>query len=653
MKKIAAGVICVLAATTHINAQTSISDDWDAKPVMHTIDSAFAKAEAVIIDQDIKLEYKEIEKKGYTYRKLHRLVKVLDEKGIESFNKMNFPTVEGIEIITLKARTILPDGKVFEVTKDKMKTSKNDNGSSELVFAMEGVEKNAEIELLYEYRKPVALFGIETYQYSMPVMHAGFMLISPKRLVYEGRGYNGFPDTHDSVTDDTRYVIANKNHIPPLQNEVYSFYDANRMRVDYKISYLPEEKMGVRMFTWQDLVKRIYDATYQVVDKETKAVTKYLETLGVNESDPEADKIKKIENGIKNNITLYKEIADANSWRIDNIINKKSATETGINRLFAACFLQAGVTAEIGITSDRTQAQFDNNFENWNQMENYVFYFPKQGKFLYPTGTYYRYPFVPASMLTNKGLFCKLMKLGDISNAIADVRPIVPMNYADSKSNIDATISFNNEMEAKTDIVYSFAGYSAFGLREAAVLLPKDKIKELVQSVVGIADGKPENILTYSLANEAFENYTTGVPMRVVATVNTPQLVEKAGPKYILKIGDVIGRQEELYQNTERKLPMDISYPHSLNRTITVVIPAGYKVLNPETININADFKNSEGVATAGFHSSYAIDGNKLTVTITEFYSQLHYEVTDYEAYRKVINASADFNKVNLLLSNK
>lgn len=653
MKKIAAGAICLLAATTHINAQSFTFDEWETKPVMHTIDTTFAKAGSVIINQDVKIEYKEIDKKAYTYRTMHRLVKVLDEKGIESFNKMNFPTVEGIDIITLKARTILPNGKIFEITKDKIKTSKSDNGVSELVFAMEGVEKNAEIELLYVYRKPVALFGVETYQYSMPVMHAGFMIVSPKRLVYEGKGYNGFPDTHDSVTDDMRYVIANKNNITALQNEEYSFYDANRMRVDYKISYLPEEKNGVRMFTWQDLVKRMYENNYKVVEKETKAVTKYLETLGVSETDGELDKIKKIENGIKNSITLYKEIADPNAWRIDNIISKKSATETGINRLFAACFLQAGVNAELGITTDRFQAQFDNEFENWNQMEDYVFYFPKQGKFLYPTGTYHRYPYVPSSMLTNKGLFCKLMKLGDISNAIADVRTITPMPHTESGSNIDATISFNADMEAKTDITYSFAGYSAYGMREAAILLPKDKIKEFVQGIVSICDNKPENLLNYTIANEAFENYSAGKPMLVTATVNTPQLVEKAGPKYILKIGDVIGRQAEMYQNTERKLPMDIAFPHSLNRTITVVIPDGYKVLNPETININAEFKNAEGVATTAFHSSYTIEGNKLVVTIMEFYAQLHYEVKDYEPYRKVINASADFNKVNLLLSNK
>ncbi len=653
MKRITAGIICLIASSTVSTAKPTSIDQWADKPVMHKVDSDFANADAVIIDQSVKLEFKDIDKQVYTYRTLHRLVKVLDEKGIESFNKMNFPTYEGVEIITLKARTILPDGRVFEVTKDKMKTAKGDDGSSEIVFAMEGVEKNAEIELIYCYKRAVSLFGTESYQFSIPVMHAGFELQSPKRLVYEGKGYNGFPDTHDSVADYlVRYSTADKYHIPALENEVYSFNDLNRMRIDYKVSYLPEERANVRMFTWQDLVKRMYDNTYQVNDKEKKAVEKYLITLGVNDKDTDLEKIKKIENGIKNNITYYKEIADENAWRIDNIIAKKSATESGLNRLFAACFLQAGVACELGVTSDRFQSVFDNEFENWNLMENYVFYFPSQKKFLFPTGTYYRFPVVPSSMLSNKGVFCKLMSIGDVTNAIADIRTITPLPVVESFNNVDATITFNEDMEAKTDVIYSFSGYCATGIREAAVLLPKDKIKDFVQSIVSLCD-KPEHLLKYSLANEAFENYYDGRPLQFIATVSTPQLTEKAGPKYILKIGDVIGKQEELYQNTNRKLPIDISYPHSLNRTITVIIPDGYKVLNPETININAEMKDADGKPTCGFHSSYTLVGNKLVVTINEFYAQLHYAVTDYEAYRKVINASADFNKVNLLLSNK
>lgn len=129
--------------------------------------------------------------------------------------------------------------------------------------------------------------------------------------------------------------------------------------------------------------------------------------------------------------------------------------------------------------------------------------------------------------------------------------------------------------------------------------------------------------------------------------------MEKAGPKYIFRLGDLIGRQSELYQKSERKLPVDMPYSHSLNRTLTVSIPDGYTVVNPEVIKMKTEIKEESGTVTTGFASDYKLEGNQLIVNITEFYSQLHFPVSDYEPFRKVINASADFNKVSIILTKK
>jgi len=650
MKKNIAYLFSFFAATLSAHAQTTITTDWDEKPAMHSVADAFLGSGAVFIEDDVKIEYKDENDKLWAYRTMHRIVKVLDEKGIEGFNKMSIPTYDGKEIQVLKARTILPNGKVFEVTKDKMKVSKGDDGSSEIVFAMEGVEKNAEIELVFCDKKPFNLFGEETFQFSIPVMHAVFELSAPERLQFEEKGYNGFPTAKDTLIDNTRFISVSKSLIPAVGTEVYGFSSANRMRAEYKLSYLPNEQEHVRQYTWKDLAKRLYENSYGLSEKEKSAVEKYISSIGVNSTDNEVDKIRKIEGSIKNNITLYKEIDDDNAGRADVIIAKKSATETGLIRLFAACFVAAGVNHELGISTDRTEHFFDSEFENWNNMEYYVFYFPDLKSFLYPAGPYIRYPLVPNQLLTNKGVFLKLTKLGDVTNAIADIRTINPLPATASHINIDAAISFNPDMDAMADATYSFDGYPAIAIREEAVLLPKEQLKDLIGNIVNIAD-KPENIIKYSMANEAFDNYYDNKPFQVIATVKAPQLVEKAGNKYILKIGDVIGRQTELYQDLERKQPLDLDYPHYLNRTITVTIPDGYKILNPETINIHAEFKDADGKVTSGFSSDYKLEGNKLTVNIVEFYSQLHMQVSDYEAFRKVINASADFNKVNLLLA--
>jgi hypothetical protein len=126
--------------------------------------------------------------------------------------------------------------------------------------------------------------------------------------------------------------------------------------------------------------------------------------------------------------------------------------------------------------------------------------------------------------------------------------------------------------------------------------------------------------------------------------------MEKAGPKYLFKLGDVIGRQVEMYQEKERKLPIDIAYPHTLYRTITLNIPDGYKVSNPESIKMMVEHKSPSGEQTMAFISDYKMDGKKMLITVKEFYNQVHYPASDIEIFKKVINAAADFNKVVLVL---
>jgi hypothetical protein len=136
----------------------------------------------------------------------------------------------------------------------------------------------------------------------------------------------------------------------------------------------------------------------------------------------------------------------------------------------------------------------------------------------------------------------------------------------------------------------------------------------------------------------------------VLTTVlQSPKLMEKAGPKYLFKVGELIGRQVEMYQDEHRSLPIEVEYPHSLPRTLRIRIPDGYKVVNPEAVRIKELF-NEGGKDIAGFVSDYKMEGNELVVSINEFYGQTSYPISRYETFRKVINAAADFNKVVLVL---
>ena len=104
-----------------------------------------------------------------------------------------------------------------------------------------------------------------------------------------------------------------------------------------------------------------------------------------------------------------------------------------------------------------------------------------------------------------------------------------------------------------------------------------------------------------------------------------------------------------MYQEKKRQLPVLIQYPHALDRVIVFTIPKGYQVKNPEDLNMHV----TDAGETMGFISSYTSKDAELTVTLHEFYKQIAYPLYKFEDFRKVVNASADFNKIVLVLEKK
>jgi hypothetical protein len=52
---------------------------------------------------------------------------------------------------------------------------------------------------------------------------------------------------------------------------------------------------------------------------------------------------------------------------------------------------------------------------------------------------------------------------------------------------------------------------------------------------------------------------------------------------------------------------------------------------------------------TAQFATNYTINGQNVTIMVREFYTKSEYTTKNYEAFRKVINAAADFSKTVLV----
>ncbi len=639
----------LLAAALTSQAQYEFPLRWESNPSLHQVPDSFANESAVFVLDRRYIQYNSEGGSGFTFRSVHRIIKVLDDKGIESFNKITIPTGPANKVDKVRARTILPDGSTREISMDKIRLTTSEEGGQEYAFAMEGVTKGAEIEYLYTEKRAFNMFGAESFQFGIPVMKGELTLECHEKLRFEFKGYNGLPETIDTVIDGRNFYYVKAENVPALEEEPFSFYDVRRKLLSYKLAYAKGEQGDSRLFTWDELAKRIASDYYDFSDKDRKIVGKFLKGLGIQESDSEEKKIRKIEETLKTTIVINDNLSDPGFLQFDKIIEKKTTTEGAFIRFFLACLEVAGVEHEYGVTSNRFEFPLDEKFENWRFLDFSVVYFPNLDKYLSPSAVFYRMPFVPTAIIENKGIFCKRVKLGNFNSAVASIRKIPSLPLQMHNHDIDAVIRFTEDMTPRVAITHYLSGYSAMGLREAFVLVPRERRQELVHNVIDLGSVK-EDIGRFDVKNEDFENYYDNRPLEVVAEINAAKLLEKAGPKYLFKIGDVIGRQSEMYQEKPRKLPLEMPFPHGLKRSITLEIPKGYKVANPEILRYAVNHKTPGGKETMAFTSDYKVEGNQLKITVNEFYSEISYPLTELQVFKNVINAAADFNKLVLVL---
>lgn len=647
-------ILCAIAFLCFLNVLSAQQlNDWEANPTIHKIKPIFARESAVILSDLRVQEYVQEEKNGLMLIVTNsRLVKVTKDKGVEAFNKIYLPVYNNAQIISLKARTILPNGKIVNLPDNKILDAEEE-GRAYKKFALEGVEKGSEIEYFYQIKKEASYFGLERFQSNIaPIEQANFVLITPDYLSFTIKGYNGFNVGKDSVVNKKRVVKASCTDILTVEDEKYGNKDANAKNVQFKFSYNLSKDKSVRIFTWNELAKNVYNNYTTYTDKESKAVDDFIKKTGIKESASEEEKIMQLENYIKTTINADKDGIGEDAEKLDKIVKNKVASNTGSNKLFVVCMEKLKINWQIVFPSKRDDIALDEDLENYRLIEDLVFYFPSTGHFLEPANVTMRYPFITAFWANTKGLFLEGTTIGKFKTALASFKdiPIQPME--ESLRDMIISLKFNTKMDSilmHTKQIYN--GYSAAEYRPIFAFTPADKLddisKEILKSV-----GKTDNIKNVKLEGGTFLNDNSRKPLTLEGDITTADLIEVAGKKMLLKIGEVIGPQVQMYQEKERQLPLSMNYPNVQDRTISLAIPDGYTIKNLSDLEMNITDK-AIGKETMGFISTYKLNGNNLLIKLHEFYSTTDYPASYLDPFTKVINASADFNKVVLILEKK
>ncbi|GAB4091652.1 DUF3857 domain-containing protein [Flaviaesturariibacter terrae] len=649
MKKIQL-LSCLLLAASFSQAQTPTYKkyEWTARPALHTVSGTNADEAAVFLNDDRLIEYS-IEKDGlYIYKTVHRLVHVNTDKGIESFNKVYLPFDEGIQMIDVKARTILPNGRIITLDEKNIKDIKEDDRSYK-IFALDGLAKGCEVEYYYTLKKYPSFFGREFLGYHIPVAASHFELVVPSGLKFDTRSYNGLPDVKDTVIGEKRYLTLDASNLKPMPDERYSMTDAHQQRVEFKLSYNLNKNKDERLFSWDELARKGNEIYSTASDKEVRKIRDLVQDAGVTASQSVQEKVVKLESFLKKNFNISENIDSDDADDLLKVIKGKNASEKAICKIFCIALAEAGVEYEIVLTGNRSNYVLDKKFENWNNARYLLLYFPALKKYVAPSETDYRFPFVPPTWAGAAGLFIVRTKLGNMVSAYAEMRNVALEDVQRSYSNIDVQAELDRNMDSlQIDIRQTYGGYMASNYRTPFVYFPADEHYKVVKQLVSSAS-QSEQIKSWEVKNKEFDQADPYTPFILQAKVNSSELVERAGSKIIIKVGMLIGEQAELYEEKERVTDVELAYPHSFRRVIDLKIPAGYTIQNLKDLALSQSHTEG-GKVQFDFVSTYKLENGVLHIEVNERYLGYFYPKNIFDVFKKVINAAADFNKVVLVL---
>ena len=630
----------VLFSAIAVHGQSIISYDWKEKPVRTQLTEAELKEPEVTVKLYHEMEYFFSPYSGIGKLDLiHRIIRLNNYEGIENNNKIYLPTNNLLDLKVYKARIIYEDGTTRELEEEDIKEVKDKEGNvSVLYYAIEGVTKGVDLEVLYGRMYRDGLSGERvTVQEEYSIRKAEYVIKVPYFLDLKFKSYNGLQEFKEEKEGGNNVYRLTLENLQPLEREKFSNYKTNQKSFLYKLQ--KNNQSGVSLYQYVDKNESLYETFYDSDVKE-KVILSYVKEIGIEGLSIE-EKVVKIERHIKNNIDVLNDAPDD----IKSILKENKASYTGIIRLYAEILQTLEIKHKMVNTSDRFEkGNFDEEYESYYYLDDLLFYISKTNKLLNPVDFTGRYPYVDEGFLANRGLFFSLIKVGKITSLISKVGDLKTLEKESNYQNFNAQVNFNDFENLLLDIEVENFGYFGNEAQKYYRFYGEEEHEETANEYLKVMD-EDAIVEEYSLENTTSDDIGVN-PLIVKGKVKTDKLMGLAGNNYLFKIGKVIGNQQDLYDKPERNSNMELAYLKTISRTINFVIPEGYVIKNLDDLNLHAE----DSASTLGFTSSYKKEGNKVTVKIDEYYNQIFYDKTYYKEFRRVINTSADFNKVTLLL---
>lgn len=567
---------------------------------------------------------------------------------VENNKRKYLPYSTSSIVIEPQARVIAPDGSIDYYNESNVQESVDTaTGNHYRYFDLEGTEPGSIVEYLYVQKSMPRFDGKQEFiQGLSPIHRYEFDLYCPGNITFDFKTYNTIANIkEDSIASSSNHYYLYLDSVNALSEEFQAPLDNLYAQFAYKLDSYGNESPYI---SYAKASTSVYQQLSSPMSKrETRALNKMLKQSGALSNAVTDNKIFALEYYVKSNIRTTLVLSGV-STDIADISNHRLANELGLVRLYYKAFEKLGIEAEYILTCDRTIYPLDPQFQSYHYLNHYLVYFPQSDKFLDPTEFAYRYGLVPAEYTDTYGLFIKEKKAGDFAAGIGKVRYINPLPYDQTFSNINISIGINNAFDDATiDVKASSNGYYCVYIQPYLALMNAEQRNEILGKEANrIMPGSEVKNLTVKNDGGA---QSGRLPLELAYSLTKTGMINKSGEKYLIKIGETIGKQLELDENANRTLPVHSDHKRLYNRTIKLAIPQGFSITNIGDLAIDASY-GPAGSPSLLFHSEAQIDGDTLTVVIKEYYDQVRFSSEEYEQYRKVINSAANFNKVVLVL---
>jgi hypothetical protein len=511
-------------------------------------------------------------------------IKVFTERGRESQSKIDIPFGKDEQIKDLAARTIKPTGEIIELKKEDIFERTIVKASGVKIkaksFALPSVEPGSIIEYRWREVRDQSIIFYERLQFQrdIPVQRVKYY-VKPLNLPGFGMRYQTFHGQGvDFVKEKNGFYSTTMTNMPALHDEP-RMPPEDEVRTWTLLFYTPADYERDPDKFWLKHGKLIYDKTKKRIKVGSEVQQAAATAIG-NATTPE-EKLERLFMFCK---TQIKNIGDDASGFTDEEREKleenKSPADTlkrgmgrssDIDLLFAAMATASGFEARVVNSARRDDVFFDKNFASS--------YFISTYHIAVRVGNEWRF-FDPGSMYVPFGMLlwqeeAQEALVSDPKEPSFVKTPLSPPEKSAQRRT--ATLKLSEDGTLEGDVRIEYTGHFAVEKKE------QNDEESPAEREQALRDMLKEQMSTAEITNVSIQNVTDPVKPFVYAYhARVPGYAQRTGKRLFLQPAFFQRGIDPLFATSDRRYPVYFHYPWSEQDSVTIELPAGFALDNPD-----------------------------------------------------------------------